>query len=158
MVLIIMGVSGCGKTTIGKMLSAKLNLKYFEGDEYHPRENIEKMKNGIPLDDSDRIPWLLKLRSIIQESQDQKINIVLTCSSLKESYRKILKVNNEVKFVYLKGNYGLIEKRMNERKDHFMKPEMLQSQFDTLEEPTDAIIVDIDNSSENILNQILNKL
>lgn len=158
MVLIIMGVSGCGKTTIGKMLSAKLNWKYFEGDEYHPQENIEKMKNGIPLDDSDRKPWLLKLRSIIQDSQNQKNNIVLTCSSLKESYRNILKVNNEVKFVYLKGSYGLIEKRMSERKDHFMKPGMLQSQFDALEEPADAIIIDIDNSSENILTQILNKL
>lgn len=158
MVLIIMGVSGCGKTTIGKMLSAKLNWKYFEGDEYHPAENIEKMKNGIPLDDSDRKPWLLKLRSIIQDALDQKINIVLTCSSLKESYRKILRINNEVKFVYLKGSYSLIEKRMKERTDHFMKPGMLQSQFDALEEPTDAIIVDIDNSSENILSQILNKL
>lgn len=158
MVLIIMGVSGCGKTTIGKMLSAKLNWKYFEGDEYHPPENIEKMKNGIPLDDSDRQPWLLTLRSIIQDSQDKKVNIILTCSSLKESYRKILKINNEVKFVYLKGSYGLIEKRMNERKDHFMKPGMLKSQFDALEEPTDAIIVDIDNSLENILIQILNKL
>ena len=158
MVLIIMGVSGCGKTTIGKMLSTKLNWKYFEGDEYHPPENIEKMKNGIPLDDSDRQPWLLTLRSIIQDSQDKKVNIILTCSSLKESYRKILKINNEVKFVYLKGSYGLIEKRMNERKDHFMKPGMLKSQFDALEEPTDAIIVDIDNSLENILIQILNKL
>ncbi len=158
MILIIMGVSGCGKTTIGKMLSAKLNWKYFEGDEYHPQENIEKMKNGIPLNDSDRKPWLLKLQYIINDTLSQKVNIIITCSSLKESYRKILKVSNEVRFIYLKGSYSLIEKRMNERKDHFMKPGMLKSQFDALEEPTDAIIVDIDNSSENILIQILSKL
>ncbi len=158
MILIIMGVSGCGKTTIGKMLSAKLNWKYFEGDEYHPQENIEKMKNGIPLNDSDRKPWLLKLQYIINDALSKKVNIIITCSSLKESYRKILKVSNEVRFIYLKGSYSLIEKRMNERKDHFMKPGMLKSQFDALEEPTDAIIVDIDNSSENILIQILSKL
>ena len=144
MVLIIMGVAGCGKTTVGRMLSEKLGWKYFEGDEYHPKENVAKMSAGIPLNDDDRKPWLLKLRSIIEDALALGTNIILTCSALKESYREILKVNDDVKFIYLKGSYELIESRMKLRKDHFMKPGMLKSQFDALEEPTEAIIIDID--------------
>ncbi|MHB1688346.1 MAG: gluconokinase [Ignavibacteriaceae bacterium] len=158
MVLIIMGVSGSGKTTIGKLLSDKLGWRFYEGDEYHPKENIEKMKNGISLNDEDRKPWLMKLRSIIEESISKKNNIIISCSALKESYRKILQVNNEVNFVYLKGSFEMVEKRMKEREDHFMKPGMLQSQFDALDEPKNAIIVDIENSSEKITINILNKI
>ena len=155
MVLIIMGVAGCGKTTVGRMLSVKLGWKYFEGDEYHPKENVAKMSAGIPLNDDDRKPWLLKLRSIIEDALAQGTNIILTCSALKESYREILKVNDDVKFIYLKGSYELIESRMKLRKDHFMKPGMLKSQFDALEEPTEAIIIDIDQELNKIVDEII---
>ena len=153
-----MGVSGCGKTTVGKMLSDKLGWKYYEGDDYHPKENVEKMSKGIPLSDDDRKPWLLKLRSIIEDSLANGTNIILSSSALKESYRKLLKVNDEVKFIYLKGNYELIESRMSLRKDHFMKPGMLKSQFDALEEPSDAIAIDINQSLEEIEKNILQEI
>lgn len=158
MVLIIMGVAGSGKTSVGKLLSEKLDWQYFEGDAYHPKENVEKMSNGIPLNDKDRMPWLLKLRSIIEDSLAKGTNIILTCSALKESYRKILKVSDEVRFIYLKGGYELIEDRMMKRNDHFMKPGMLKSQFEALEEPKDALAIDIDNSCENIIDVILKNL
>jgi len=158
MVLIIMGVSGCGKTTVGKMLSEKLGWKYFEGDDYHSKENVEKMSKGVPLSDDDRKPWLLKLRSIIEDSLASGTNIILSSSALKESYRKILKVNDGVKFIYLKGSYELIESRMRLRKDHFMKPGMLRSQFEALEEPSDAIAIDINQSLEEIEKNILKEI
>ncbi len=158
MVVIPMGVAGCGKTTVGKMLSERLGWKYFEGDEYHPKENVEKMSNGIPLNDDDRMPWLLKLRSIIEDSLAYNENIVLTCSALKESYRKILKLNEQVKFVYLKGSYALIESRMKLRKDHFMKPGMLKSQFEALEEPADAILINIDQPLKKIIDKVLREI
>ena len=158
MVLIIMGVAGCGKTSVGKMLSEKLVWKYYEGDEYHPKENVEKMSNGIPLNDEDRMPWLLKLRSIIEDSLSNGENIILSSSALKEAYRKILKVDDRVKFIYLKGSYELIEGRMKLRKEHFMKPGMLKSQFDALEEPTYAIVIDINQPLEKIVENILQKI
>lgn len=153
-----MGVSGSGKTSAGKSLSEKLNWKYFEGDEYHPKENVEKMKNGIPLNDEDRLPWLLYLRKIIEEAIQKKENIILSCSALKESYRKILKANKDVQFVYLKGSFDTIQKRMEERKNHFMKPGMLKSQFEALEEPSDAIEISVDDSIEYIVSEIINKI
>lgn len=158
MVLIVMGVAGCGKTSVGRMLSEKLGWKYYEGDDYHPKENVEKMSNGIPLNDDDRKPWLLKLRSIIEDALSQGINIIITCSALKESYREILKVNKEVKFIYLKGSYELIEARMKLRKNHFMKPGMLKSQFEALQEPADAITIEIDQSLEDIQKNILSEI
>ena len=158
MVLIIMGVAGCGKTSVGKMLSERLGWKYYEGDEYHPKENVEKMSQGIPLNDEDRMPWLLKLRTIIEDSLKNGANIILSSSALKEAYRKILKVNDDVKFIYLKGSYELIESRMKLRKDHFMKPGMLKSQFDALEEPSDAIVIGIDQSLKEIRENILQKI
>ena len=158
MVLIIMGVAGCGKTSVGKMLSERLGWKYYEGDEYHPKENVEKMSQGIPLNDEDRMPWLLKLRTIIEDSLKNGANIILSSSALKEAYRKILKVNDDVRFIYLKGSYELIESRMKLRKDHFMKPGMLKSQFDALEEPSDAIVIGIDQSLKEIRENILQKI
>ena len=153
-----MGVAGCGKTSVGKMLSERLGWKYYEGDEYHPKENVEKMSQGIPLNDEDRMPWLLKLRTIIEDSLKNGANIILSSSALKEAYRKILKVNDDVKFIYLKGSYELIESRMKLRKDHFMKPGMLKSQFDALEEPSDAIVIGIDQSLKEIRENILQKI
>ncbi|MGD1006429.1 MAG: gluconokinase [Ignavibacteriaceae bacterium] len=158
MIFIVMGVSGSGKTTVAKAVSNKFGWKYYEGDEYHPAENVEKMKNWIPLNDEDRLPWLLSLRKVVEEAISKRENIVISCSALKEAYRKILKVSEEVKFIYLKGSYDLIRKRMEERIPHFFKPEMLKSQFDVLEEPQQAIEIDISKSSESIIGDVIDKI
>ena len=158
MIFIVMGVSGSGKTTVGKAVSNKFGWKYYEGDEYHPAENVEKMKNWIPLNDEDRLPWLLSLRKVVEEAISKRENIVISCSALKEAYRKILKVSEEVKFIYLKGSYDLIRKRMEERIPHFFKPEMLKSQFDVLKEPQQAIEIDISKSSESIIGDLIDKI
>jgi gluconokinase len=164
MVFIVMGVSGSGKTTVGKALSKRFGWKYYEGDEYHPAGNIEKMKRGIPLDDEDRLPWLQSLRKIIEEAANKNENIVIACSALKEAYREILRghvpdlplsANNEVKFIYLKGSYNTIKERMEKRPDHFFKPEMLKSQFNTLEEPQDAIIIDISKPNQETISDVI---
>ena len=143
---------------MGKTVSNKLGWKFYEGDEYHPAGNVEKMKNGIPLSDEDRLPWLLSLRKVIEESISKKENIIISCSALKEAYRIVLKVNDEVKFIYLNGNYNLIKKRMEERPNHFFKPGMLKSQFDALEEPEDAIEIDISKSTESLITDIIDKI
>ena len=158
MIFIVMGVSGSGKTTVAKAVSNKFGWKYYEGDEYHPAENVEKMKNWIPLNDEDRLPWLLSLRKVVEEAISKRENIVISCSALKEAYRKILKVSEEVKFIYLKGSYDLIRKRMEERIPHFFKPEMLKSQFDVLKEPQQAIEIDISKSSESIIGDLIDKI
>jgi gluconokinase len=155
MIFIVMGVSGSGKTTLGKAVSNTLGWKFYEGDEYHPAENIEKMRTGIPLDDEDRLPWLLSLSNVIKDAIEKKENIVISCSALKEAYRKILKVSDDVKFIYLKGSYDLIRTRLEQRLVHFFKPEMLKSQFDALEEPGQAIEIDISKSSESTIKDIL---
>ena len=158
MVLIVMGVSGCGKTTIGKMLGEKLGWKYYEGDEYHPKENVEKMRSGIPLNDDDRKPWLLALRSIIENHLNEGTGAVVSCSALKQKYRDLLKVNDEVKFIFLKGDFDTILRRMQARKNHYFKPEMLKSQFDALEEPVNVITEDIDIEPELIVNEVIEKI
>ncbi len=158
MIIIIMGVSGSGKSTVGKLLGEKLGWRFYEGDNYHTKSNIQKMQSGIPLDDEDRKPWLLNLRSIIEKSLSANENIILSCSALKESYRKILQINDEVKFVYLKGSLDTIKRRMNQRQNHFMKTNLLQSQFDALEEPALSLVVDVNNPPEEIIEIILKKI
>lgn len=158
MVLVVMGVSGCGKTTIGKMLGEKLGWKYYEGDEYHPKENVEKMSSGIPLNDDDRKPWLLTLRGIIENHLKDGTGAVVSCSALKQKYRDLLKVNEDTKFVYLKGDYDTILRRMQARKDHYFKPEMLKSQFDALEEPSNVIAENIEMEPERIVEDVLEKI
>jgi gluconokinase len=158
MIFIVMGVSGSGKSTVGKAVSKKFGWRFYEGDEYHPVENVEKMKNGFPLNDDDRLPWLISLRNIIEQAIEKKENIVISCSALKEAYRKILKVNDEVRFIYLKGSYDLIRKRMEARENHFFKPDMLKSQFDTMEEPDDAVVIDISGSTQKIIDDAIAKI
>ncbi|WP_299028899.1 gluconokinase [uncultured Thermanaerothrix sp.] len=153
---IIMGVAGSGKTTIGRALAAALGWEFYDGDDFHPPENIAKMAAGIPLDDVDRLPWLYSLRDIIASRLNQERALVLACSALKERYRQILLSGNEGgQVVYLKGSYELIHSRMVERSGHFMKPELLQSQFETLEEPINAVIVDVSRSVDEIVSDIL---
>lgn len=149
-----MGVTGSGKTTIGKILSKELNLAFYDGDNLHSLDNINKMKKGIPLDDNDRLPWLKKIKEII----DNKENIIVACSALKESYRKLLTENKEVNIIYLKGDFNTIEKRLKNRKNHFMNPNLLANQFEILEEPKNAINVDILDAPESIVNYIKDML
>ena len=154
--IIVMGVAGSGKTTVGQALAKQLGWDFYDADGFHPIENISKMASGIPLDDADRIPWLASLRALISASLTEQRPAVLACSALKESYRqKLLAQNSDVLLVYLKGDYDLIWSRLAERQDHYMKPEMLQSQFDVLEEPTDVLTVDVAMSVKEIVGEIL---
>jgi gluconokinase len=153
---IIMGVSGCGKTSVGKALAERLGWDFYDADDYHPAENVAKMASGIPLNDKDRAPWLEELHKLIADSLARGRPGVLACSALKERYRRALLAGTPgVQFVHLKGSYELIWSRMNMRADHYMKPHMLQSQFDALEEPSDALVVDISLSIEEIVDCIL---
>jgi gluconokinase len=155
-VVIVMGVAGCGKTTVGKSLAKHLGWDFYDADNFHPAENIAKMINGIPLNDADRSPWLASLRILIFSSLIQNRPSVLACSALKESYRQqMLAGNDDAQIVFLKGNYDLIWSRLSMRKDHYMKPQMLQSQLETLEEPTNALTVDISKSVNDIVQEIL---
>ena len=158
MVIIIMGVSGSGKSTIGSNLAEKLHLPYFDADDYHPIENVKKMSSGKPLNDDDRQPWLEILSDKIAE-WNQTGGAVLACSALKESYRSILQSKSKnIQFVYLKGDRDLILDRMKKRSGHYMPPELLDSQFDALEEPENTIKVSIEPSPEEIVERIVSKL
>jgi gluconokinase len=133
--IIIFGVSGAGKTTVGKLLARELGWDFLEADDFHPAANIEKMRNGHPLTDEDRWPWLDCLRKQIERSLTAGENAVLACSALKRAYRDRLRVSVAVKFVFLRGDYALVEKQLRGRDGHFMDANLLQSQFDDLEEP-----------------------
>ncbi|AFY58430.1 gluconate kinase, SKI family [Rivularia sp. PCC 7116] len=159
MIILVMGVSGSGKTTIGKTLAESLGWKFRDADDFHPQENIDKMRNGVALNDADRLPWLQKMLDVIKQCLSETTNIVITCSALKESYRQMLLVNHEsVKLVYLKGSFELIQQRLKERKNHFMNEQLLKSQFDILEEPLDSLTVDISQPLEVIVREIVEKL
>lgn len=155
MVLLLMGVSGSGKTTIGQRLAADLGWAFYDGDDFHPPNNLAKMQAGFPLDDADRRPWLLALRARIEASLAQGAPTVVVCSALRQSYRTLLLQGlSGVHLVYLKGDFPLIAARMQARKGHFMRVGMLQSQFDTLEEPTDAYVADISLTPEQLVAAI----
>jgi gluconokinase len=158
MVIILMGVTGSGKTTIGKQLAGDLGWKYYDADAFHSPANIKKMSSGTPLNDVDRLPWLESLRDLIQKSLAQNENAVLACSALKRSYRDYLVVNERVKVVYLKGTYDLIQTRLNQRHGHYMDPALLESQFDILEEPDLEAQVDISGSPDDIVETIKQRL
>lgn len=157
MFIIVMGVSGVGKTTIGAALSKDLGWSFADADEFHPAANIEKMSRGIPLNDEDRTPWLQAIRSYMIERMNKGESGVVTCSALKQKYRDVLQVNEQVRFVYLKGDYDLILKRMQARQ-HFMKPEMLKSQFDALEEPKGAVVVGVEEEVGKIVESVRREL
>ena len=159
MVIIIMGVEGTGKTTIGKMLAEKLGWKFYDADDYHPVANIEKMRNGIPLDDEERRPWLNEIRNLINSSLNGNEPSIIACSALKNSYREFLKQNKEqIIFVYLKGDKNTISKRLASRKGHFAGTQLLESQLRTLEEPESVITFDISKNPEVIADSIIEKL
>jgi gluconokinase len=159
MVVIVMGVSGVGKTTIGRALAASLGWEFHEGDDLHSAASKRKMHRGIALDDSDRAPWLSALRKLIQGMLSAGRNGVVACSALKQAYRDALVVDpNLVKVVYLKGSKQVIAQRLHHRTGHFMNPDLLESQFDTLEEPRDAIVTDISAAPEAIVTAIRARL
>ena len=158
MVIVLMGVTGSGKTTVGRLLARELGWEYYDADDFHPRANVEKMTSGIPLDDADRRPWLETLRDLIRSSLERGENAVLACSALKESYREYLLIDERVSLIYLKGDYGTIQKRLSERRGHYMNPKLLDSQFDTLEEPEQGVHVDVSSSPDEIVHHIRNRL
>src|SRR5436305_12569120 len=146
MVVIIFGVSGVGKTTIGKLLARDLGWRFLEADDFHPAANIEKMRNGQPLTDEDREPWLKKLRDAIKRSLDANENAVLACSALKKKYRDKLRVNADVKFVFLRAGQERVAKQLKNRPGHFFDSKLLDNQFADLEAPTsvkDALTVEV---------------
>ena len=158
MIVILMGVSGTGKTSIGRRLSTKLGIPFYDADDFHPLKNIQKMEKGIPLQDTDRIPWLEQLNRQLQ-SWGKEQGAILACSALKESYRKLLMHRvNQVHWVYLQGSKSLIQERINNREGHFMKSEMLASQFATLEPPSYGLHLSIDDSIASITSTILHHL
>ena len=157
MIYIIMGVSGCGKTTLGQRLAESLEISYFEADSFHPQENILKMSRGEPLTDEDRRPWLESIRERILSCQQQGEAAVFSCSALKESYRALLTAGlpRPVQWVYLKGDYPTIYRRMASRKGHYFKESLLKSQFADLEEPRYGMVLDITLPLEEKLKRLI---
>ena len=149
-----MGVAGCGKSTIGSMLAHELGWNFYDADDFHSESNRIKMAQNIPLTDEDRAGWLDSLRSLIGQNIQNEKPIVLACSALKKSYRDILMINDQVKFIYLRGTYEQIEARLLQRSGHFMSAKMLASQFDILEEPQDAVTIDITHTPQEIISVI----
>ena len=157
--IIVMGVAGSGKTTVGEQLAQHLGWNFYDADAFHPAENIAKMANGTPLSDTDRAPWLAALNALITASLNENRPAVLACSALKESYRQQLLARKEgIQFVYLKGSYDLIWSRISRRKNHYMKPQMLQSQFKALEEPAEALTFDVSLPVAEIVEGIIKQL
>ena len=158
MILIALCVSGAGKSRIGEMLAERLSCSYTDGDAFHSAANKEKMHHGIPLTDEDRWPWLRTIRAAIEEKQRAGETAVFTCSSLKRSYRDVLRgTDTEVRFVYLKGSFEVLQERLKSRTGHFFDPSLLKSQLDTLEEPgpDEAIEVSIELTPEQIVDQVM---
>jgi gluconokinase len=158
-ILVLMGVSGSGKTTIGRELAVSLNWEFSDADEFHSAANKEKMRNAVPLTDEDRGPWLDSIRAAIEQWERHPPGHVLACSALKERYRKVLSpLDPDVRFVYLRGSYELIAARLGERKGHYFNPALLRSQFDALEEPSDALTIDVALSPKEIIDVIVAQL
>ncbi len=158
MIVIVMGTTGSGKTTIGNLLAKRMGWEFVDGDDFHPAANVEKMKHGIPLTDADREPWLRALHDKIVEWSAEKRNVVLACSALRQSYREELRASPDVKFVYLKGSYEQFSQRVLARKGHFAKQDLLASQFAALEEPAEAITVDATPTPEEIVSEVRRRL
>lgn len=161
--IILMGVSSTGKTSVGTEVARRLGLKLIDGDDLHPRANIIKMGQGQPLNDQDRYPWLERIRDAAFSLEQKSEKGIIICSALKKQYRDLIREGNDsVKFLFLHGDFELVLQRMRQRKGHFMKEEMLKSQFDTLEVPqaeeTDVLAVNIDGSFEEVVERCVEAL
>jgi len=160
-VVIILGVSGAGKTTLGKLLARELGWAFYEADDFHSPANVEKMHAGIRLTDEDRSPWLESLRELVQRCLAAGENAILACSALKKAYRQHLRVNSEVKLVYLRGDFTLIADQLRHRRGHFMNPALLRSQFADLEEPQPAegvLTIELGPTPQELVEEIKTKL
>jgi carbohydrate kinase (thermoresistant glucokinase family) len=159
MIIIIMGVTGSGKSTIGNLLAEQLSLPFFDADDFHPQENILKMSQGIPLTDEDRYPWLERL-SFLLKQQEEKNGAILACSALKEEYRNLLQqgLNEKIIWIYLEGPEEVIRERMKNRRDHFMPDDLLLSQLAIVEKPDYAYCFSIEKEPETIVEEILNSI
>src|SRR5271169_6739476 len=159
MVIVLMGVSGAGKTTIGRILADALGWRFCDADDLHSPANRARMAQGIALTDADRAPWLAAIHALIATSISKDFSLVLACSALKQSYREEIVADPErVKIVYLRGSRELIAARIAERKHHFMNQNLLDSQFDTLEEPRDVVVADVEATPETIVANIRQQL
>ena len=159
MLILVMGVCGSGKTTIGKQLAEVLGARFIEGDDFHPPENIARMAAGIPLDDTTRQPWLLALAEELRRNEERKETVVLACSALKDIYRRLLlKYCPDHCIVWLSANPELLTERLLARQGHFMPPSLLQSQFADLEEPATAIKVDVGVTQVEIIKRLLSQI
>lgn len=158
MIVIVMGVSGAGKTTVGELLADRMGCGFSDADDFHPPANVEKMRAGIALTDDDRWPWLKALRQAIEDWQAAGESRVIACSALKDAYRDVLSPRDDVVFVYLKGDTEMIASRLKARKGHYMNPNLLTSQFAALEEPADAVVVDIAPPPAAVADEIMNRL
>jgi gluconokinase len=158
MIVIVMGVVGAGKTTVGTLLAQRLSWQFADADDYHPSSNVERIRQGLPLTEEDRRPWLERLRADVLKWTAEPRNVVLACSALKRRYREALDVGPEVRFVYLKARSDLIVSRLRSRRDHFADERILASQFEDLEEPETALTVGVESPPEEIVTEIQEKL
>jgi gluconokinase len=157
-IVVVMGVAGSGKTTVGTMLADAMHCAFLEGDSLHPAANVEEMRHGIPLTDADREPWLAAIHARLLDAFARGKCLVVGCSALKRSYRMVLAEGVPITWVYLKGSAALIRSRLQHRSGHYMKADMLVSQFEALEEPSDALVVDISQPPRTIVEQIVVEL
>ena len=161
MIIIIFGVSGAGKTTVGDLLARELGWHFFEADDFHSPANIKKMRRSVPLTDDDRWPWLETLRELIKQRVASHENAVLACSALKRAYRKHLRVSVEVQLVFLRGDYALVAEQLRHRRGHFMDPGLLRSQFADLEEPQpeeEVVTIELGRTPHELVKEIKTKL
>lgn len=157
-IVVVIGVAGSGKTTVGRMLADAMHCPFLEGDSLHPAPNVEKMTRGIPLTDVDRAPWLAAIHARLLAAFRRGRSLVVGCSALKQSYREVLAEGIPITWVYLKGSAALIRSRLQHRTGHYMKADMLPSQFEALEEPSDAMVVDVSQPPGAILERVLTEL
>jgi gluconokinase len=158
MVVLLMGTTGAGKTTLGKILAARLRWTFLDADDFHSPANIDKMHHGIPLTDADRLPWLGKIHSELQRQTQSGKNIVLACSALKQSYRDLLSAEVDMRLVYLRGTYDVMRQRIESRHGHFAGEDILAGQFADLEEPPNALSLEVSRSPQQLAAEIIASL
>jgi gluconokinase len=158
MIVLLMGTTGAGKTTVGSMLARQLGWTFLDADDFHPRANVEKMRSGVPLTDADRAPWLAAIHQELLRRGAAGENVVLACSALKQKYRDQLAADLEMKVAYLKGSYEQMRRHIGERHGHFAGEGILAGQFADLEEPKEAIVLDVAKTPEELVSQLQQEL